>query len=580
MSTHPIRFGILCNGTRFPRWQAEAIARLLERDDVECALLIVDERSRARESRWSMIRRVGARGLPWLLYTSLIKRSARALRPVDLSDRLRDVPVIETSVVMRGRFTELLPDETIARIADHDLDFILRFGFGIVRGAILRTPRFGVWSFHHDDERRYRGGPPCFWEIHDGDPVTGAVLQRLTERLDAGVILKRGTLRTKAGYRRNRDNVFLESARWPAQLCVDIREGRVDAFDAEPSATDAPIRHAPTLLQIIRYLLVVARRRVAALVDLLLYIDHWNIAVVDAPIDAFLGERPPPERVTWSPLADATRFAADPFGIETPGGAHVLYEEFPYARRRGNIAAVASARHGGDTIFTDDRRDVVVDRSHLSYPYLVEHGGAIHLIPESYQARQVRLYTAERFPDRWRLDRVLIDGFAGIDPTILFHEGTWWLFATDKEDGPHHNLKLFIADELHGPWRPHPKNPVVTDIRAARPAGTPFTSGGMLYRPAMDYSEKVEGRITINRVVTMTPTDYVEEPVRLIEPYAGSPYPDKIHTLAALGERTLIDGCRRVCVVGSVRLMRYKWGDLRGPRSWSRAEEPPPRPPS
>jgi len=43
---------------------------------------------------------------------------------------------------------------------------------------------FGVWSWHHGDEDKYRGGPPAFWEIVNADPVTGALLQRLTERLD------------------------------------------------------------------------------------------------------------------------------------------------------------------------------------------------------------------------------------------------------------------------------------------------------------------------------------------------------------------------------------------------------------
>jgi len=85
--------------------------------------------------------------------------------------------------------------EDVATINKKDLDFILRFGFNIIRGEILNAARYGVWSFHHDDERKYRGSPPGFWELYYRDPVTGSILQRLTDRLDGGIVLKREPLR-------------------------------------------------------------------------------------------------------------------------------------------------------------------------------------------------------------------------------------------------------------------------------------------------------------------------------------------------------------------------------------------------
>ena len=41
--------------------------------------------------------------------------------------------------------------------------------------------------------------PPGFWEIHNGDPVTGVILQRLTETLDGGVVLHAGWFKTNRG---------------------------------------------------------------------------------------------------------------------------------------------------------------------------------------------------------------------------------------------------------------------------------------------------------------------------------------------------------------------------------------------
>lgn len=68
---------------------------------------------------------------------------------------------------------------------------IIRFGFRIIRGEVLHTARHGVWSFHHGDNREYRGAPPYFWELYERNPVAGSILQKLTEKLDGGKVLSR-----------------------------------------------------------------------------------------------------------------------------------------------------------------------------------------------------------------------------------------------------------------------------------------------------------------------------------------------------------------------------------------------------
>ena len=83
-------------------------------------------------------------------------------------------------------------------------DVLVRFGFGIVKGPMLDLPTHGVWGFHHGDEEKFRGGPPGFWEIMHDDPVTGAVLQRLTEKLDAGRIRDPDLPRVRRGRRLRR----------------------------------------------------------------------------------------------------------------------------------------------------------------------------------------------------------------------------------------------------------------------------------------------------------------------------------------------------------------------------------------
>ena len=114
----------------------------------------------------------------------------------------------------------------------------------------MQAPRYGIWSFHHDGEMRYRGGPPAFWEIYDGDPHTGVVLQRVTERLDGGVVLRKHAFDTVLhSYIRDRDAGLFGGAAWTAEICRDLLAGKAQYLDGAPSASTAPIFHARVIVK-------------------------------------------------------------------------------------------------------------------------------------------------------------------------------------------------------------------------------------------------------------------------------------------------------------------------------------------
>jgi hypothetical protein len=52
--------------------------------------------------------------------------------------------------------------------------------------------------------------------------------------------------------------------------------------------------------------------------------------------------------------------------------------------------------------------------------------------------------------------------------------------------------------------------------------------------------------VVINRIVTLTPTDFQETPAAVVEPDPAGPYPAGLHTLSAAGSGTLIDSKRLV----------------------------------
>lgn len=528
-----LRVGIMCGGTTLRAWHKTAIEELLRVPGTQLALIIVDATPGLdTAARWR--RRIQLHDFGYRAFRKAFVRPTED-RPVDASPLFEGVPHLACEVDQVGRFSQFFKPKDVEEIRRYQLDIILRFAFGIIRGEILQAATYGVWSFHHDDERLYRGGPPALWEIYHGDDVTGAILQRLTERLDGGVVLKRGHIRTsKHSYGANLDAIFRETSHWPAEVARRIVAGAGGEVKAEPSRTSAPVYRAPSNLQTIRLAATVAAASLLRARSLVLH-DHWSIGVVDAPIHRFLDHGFQPEiRHVEHPAR--TRFVADPFGYVVDDRLIVLCEDYDHVTGHGKLAKIDLA--------TGETTPIANLAGHASYPFLLEHRGKRWCVPETSAAWEVAIYEVE---DDGSLVRrsTLLSGIPASDPTLFQHDGRWWLAFCDKRRDPTTNLYLYHAPELDGPFEPHARNPVKTDVRSARPAGTPFVHAGQLYRPAQDCSITYGGRVVLNRVDRLTPMAFDETPVASVGPFLGTPFADGVHTLAAVGARTLLDGKRR-----------------------------------
>jgi len=269
--------------------------------------------------------------------------------------------------------------------------------------------------------------------------------------------------------------------------------------------------------------------------------EEWNIGLVYEPISVFLETRTR-RIIHWLPTPKAGTYIADPFALIRNGRIHILCEQFDYRTSKGRIVCIEINEQG-----LPSEPKVAIDLPvHVSYPYILEREGEIYCIPETAEAREIALYKAEEFPVEWTRLKPLVDNFPGLDVTVFEYEKRWWLSCTAWEGRSSHRLFVWHASDLLGPWKPHAANPVKTDIRSSRPAGTPFLHSGCLYRPAQDCSRTYGGRIVLNRVVRLTPTEFKEEQAAVVEPYPDGPYPDGLHTLSSLGNITVLDGKRFV----------------------------------
>lgn len=477
-------------------------------------------------------------------------------------ERLQALPAVASAAMI-----DLAKSETATsspQLLCGELDFILNFSTRPVPAEMWAAARFGVWQFRFGEWPHPQSGLEGFWEVYEGYPTTCARLVRQTAHADVVIVLKEGHLRTDLlSVKANRAKLLERFTHWPAQVCLDIRNGVTDMLTGAPAphvtaASSVPIaggpsaspqRSQPTRIQRGTCSARISTRILRTVLRALLRHEQWNVGVVDAPISSFLSSNNR-DRVRWLPGLARSEFRADPFGLIRDGRLIVLCEQLDYHDFVGKIVAIDVSNNAATPVSIGPTPSV-----HMSYPFLLELEGHTFCVPETCGAAEIGLYQAEHFPDRWRKIALLAPGSGAIvDATLFRHEGRWWLAGSeDAPKGATSELHLWYADEVAGPWTAHPGNPVKIDIRSARPGGTPFKVDGVLFRPAQDCSQVYGARIVINRVELLTPTAFREVPAALVGPDPAGPYPDGLHTLSAVGDVTLIDAKRLVLMAPEFR---------------------------
>lgn len=531
----------MCAGPVFQAWQADCIKAITDQGLARPVLLIVDASDPA-ESRKPLFDRLRSRRLAWNLFNRLfVRHRSRSVHSVDLASVLKDVPSIRCKARKGKGSGQYFEERDIETIREHRPDFILRFGFNIIRGEILSASPYGVWSFHHDDLDAYRGLPACFWPGYFADPVQGVTLQKLTDGIDCGVVLKRCWLKcVHHDYARNRDNAFFYAADMPAQVCRDIIKGHtIDVF-APPSATSAPIRTIPHGGEVAHFAAHSGAAAVRNAVASRLYDDQWGLGLVERPAQSLLENHAIEPR--WILTMPRGRFLADPFIARTDGNLLILAEDYTSRSGRGHISAVVIDDAGG----VSEPVPVITEPHHLSYPFLVERSGELFCVPESAESGEIAVYTPQNLRRPWRRAGTLLPGLHALDPTIVQFEDRWWMFVCTRSGPTETRLEIFHAPDLFGPWQPHARNPVKSDIRSSRPGGTPFVHEGILYRPAQDCSRTYGGSLVINRVERLNPGEFRETPAIRLQPGPGWRFPDGMHTLSWTSGCMVIDAKRRI----------------------------------
>jgi hypothetical protein len=454
-----------------------------------------------------------------------------------------------------------LAESELGELAKLAPDVVLDLGSRPANWDLARLTSVGLWAFRYDAD----GGSLVIAvrELWRGQRAAFAHLLQLGPDRGQVAMLETATCKTVL-HSLEATPARLENAivDWPARHLRRLLSGESPRLGPPPNACLAATKPSP----LARLTLPAARAR--NLVRRLLQEaieEHWNVGVLERPIETVL-DGFDPAAVRWLPQRRGGCLA-DPFGRIEQGRTILLAEAYDLCDHHGYLVALELGGEGRETEPVKALRLPV----HLSYPQVVEFEGRIYCLPEMSTTGRIQLFRGDPFPTRWIADRVLLEGFAGVDPTVFEHRGRWWMLAGDHADQDEAKLFLFYAPSLLGPWSPHRLNPVKCDLQSARPAEPPFEVGGRLHRPAQDCSMTYGGAIAINRIMRLGPEEFLEETVAVLRPDPLGPYPHGLHTLTALGSSTLIDGkyhsCRCAgsptvsaapCATGSDRRARAK----------------------
>lgn len=531
----PLRIAVLCRGHFFDAWEADCLKEVMSLPGVEIVLLIAEEEDKSPKPSFTQkIKNYPYRNLSWRIYKRF-RLKTHFFESVSLKQELKDVPLITCKPELKGKFSQHFSSNDIETIRSHRPDIILRFAFNILRGEILTVAKYGVWSYHHADEQVIRGGPVAFWEIYRNIPVTGTILQRLTEKLDAGIILRKGFFPTVFhSHKENLEQLLDGTTSWMKQAILDVQLGNSPALAGKPVVTNAPVFHFPRNYQMIRFRRKLLFRKIKFHFRELFRPEHWNIGIAQQTVADVLSNGKL-ENIEWLPESPSNEYQADPFGWNENGTLKIVFEKYSYKNQKGVLAV-------SDKI--GNARKLLEAKVHLSYPFVLERNDdekQNHVImPESSASNTIFCFDSE---DTLK-GKVLLRDVPAIDATPLFYRNKWWLFCTLEGKLNNTALHVYHAEDFDGPWLPHKNNPVKCDVRSSRPGGTPFMHHGKIYRPAQDCSISYGCAIMLNEIVDLNENTFSEKTIRRISPSPGWKSNKGLHTFSVAGDFILIDAKR------------------------------------
>lgn len=556
MQKNKLKIGLLVDEMALSAWKYRML-EIIQQSDYAEITLIVQNSPPAEQRPQSVAGKVATKFASGQLWNAIVRKVLTigeqllvdkpgqlpdASREIDSRQLLAGIEIIKVHP-RRQHFSDYIEGDELAAILARDIDVFVRLGFRILRGGILRSARYGVWSYHHGDNRVNRGGPPGYWEVMESTPETGSILQIISEDIDNGNVIYRSFSSTNdRSLTDNTSNFYWKTLHFIPRKLKDLHQNGDNQFFAKlkednvhPQFYDRRLYKLPTNSELSILLWKKLLQKLSRKWHDLFYFNQWMLLYdiregMSTSLWRFKHLTPPKDR-----------FWADPFIVARDGRYYIFIEEFLYATQKGHISLIVMNKNG----VLEPSVRILETPYHLSYPFIFEFENDTYMIPESRANRTVELYKCTAFPRKWEFQKNLMTNCDVADCTLLQWQGKWWLFANRVETkgaSLWDELFLYHSDSpLSDKWIPHPSNPIVSDVKSARPAGQLFVRDERLYRPSQNCSGHYGYGFNICEITKLTDTEYEEQIVSKVEPKWDARIVST-HTINYADGLTVIDG--------------------------------------
>jgi len=533
-----LRIAVILDRIDVPAWQAATLLRLVRSDYAQIVLAVLscgdpadaqvelEPRPRAENA----LERLAARPLLGLLRVLEAKIECKhdPFASADGGALLADTEILrgEAAALARGAAGE------------RKLDVVLDLRSTATTPCADFTATHGVWRVVQPYTTTDAPATSGFWPVCQGWAVMEVVLEQRLRDGTRRIVARAFPATHPHSMKLTRANLYWRVASLLPHKLQQLHRSPERFAETVDRACDASTGAlgSPTIAQLGGHITRNIARRARASLARRFENEQWILLYR-------FGEELSLQPETFTAIVPpADRFWADPHVVRCEGRYYIFIEECPFATGKGHISVLALDTDGS----YGTPEPVLVRDYHLSYPYIFEHDGTFYMVPESEANRTVDLYRCVLFPTQWQWVTTLISDIAATDATVFEHDGRWWMFANvvDVEGAAFsEELYLYHSELLAGPWRPHQKNPLISDARRARPGGGVIRRNGGLYRPAQDCSVRYGFGIRLHEITTLTPSEYAESEVASIMPV----WDRRIiatHTLSYTPGLTVIDALR------------------------------------
>ncbi|HOW09261.1 MAG TPA: hypothetical protein PLX08_05585 [Bacteroidales bacterium] len=518
-----LKTGIIISGSSVQAWVYKVIEDLVASDFAELALVIYcndpNVSSGSSQNSEPLISRIHGK-LDRLLFGKA--DSYDVLK--DLSRLVNGINEIRVNTVRKSVAEEFALTD-IAAIRKFNPDVILKFRQGLLTGEILKLPRYGVWGFSMDTCKSNPGGEAGYNEVISENPVTRAELLILRDPVEKSMPIST-TIESTCSYsvHLNRNKLY-----WRASLFI-------------PRIIEGICRYGSSYLELLKarnsgttYLednktgkkgnkateakpFIAVKLLIRKFLKKVFFTDPFSwILLYDTSVKKRFQDNSCAGYKKLKPAKN--RFWADPFVVSADDKHYVFVEEFMYKKNRGHISVLELDKQGKLV----KSGPVIVHPYHMSYPHVFNFEGSYYMIPETCENHTIDLYKSTEFPFKWTFVKHIMSDIEAMDSTLFNYRDKWWLFTLVErisfasDNSP--ELYIYYNDDfMSDKWISHPLNPVISDVRTARPAGNIFISDGALYRPSQDCSARYGQALNINEIMVLTETDYLEKEVAKVKP--------------------------------------------------------------